>query len=1151
MKTQFIRCWILFVGMAAVLAAAEATTANTVWSYRTTSGHIASSPAVGDVDGDGIDELAVTDTGGNITVLSGNGQPLWTRHVPGPITISPTLADVCPGGTDTGDSRLELLAVNADGSVYCLDANSGRRIWVYTLPHTVDWGRTSISVNDLDHDGSPEIITGASSGSVVCLSGEGDALWTYAGNHGHTLCPASGDLDGDGMCETLIAGSASALTCLSHEGGELWRLGDGKSGASPVVWNLDSDARPEVVAGIGNELVVVNGDGTIRWTYAMQKEMDSAISVADADADGVPEIYAVDLSGFVACLSPGGNLRWSGNVGQRARRSPSIADVDGDGVAEILVAGYSAAIHVFTPDGTLREPIALPGASNATATVMKIGNGEANSWRVGVVCPTQDGSMGAFQWHTATEKAIVLWPEYRMNSARTASLPGQSASSAVQIADVELGTNGQGHNVYRVRVTNPERQRLTVLLDVHMDGESSKERSKSSRDEIIECSVPYRIAEKDPARIAFTCTVKDGESVVARQCSHASVNPFAPEFAEVEQRLMALDHQIPQLADPSETERRLSAMRSALQHDRARAESRGALSVRERGALEETVEETLAAARTLSAVVEAALAAQSTSQGSLLICAANPWAPFGGLEEAAEGRTPPAQLTVEAFDGEIECAALNLFNFGGEARTLRVELNSISGGDVASPDTSNAVQASKVVSLHEVIEVPTLLLEYPSSDALPLLNQAMTITVPAWSGRQLWLNVDTASLEPGHWSTAVRLRTLEAAPIELTAGLDITVWDAALSQEQPLRLCHWANVQGSYLREHPEAALKDQVAHGTNVFVSSLPPIAKFNEQGELVGAIDFAAHDAYVRQHAPHGIILFCGYQGGLQGPGGQEGPAFEKAYGTWLRAWVKHLKELGVGYDGFALYPIDEIGLYPGLVQSYLRFARLTREADPNVLMYTDPTTGVTDDEFKELVPYVDIWCPNSSGYLFDRNHDKLEFMKATGNTVWTYECFGVAKHQNPLAYYRGQAWHAWHHGLTGIGFWTYCTSSDDPWFAPRANNEYTMVYGGNGVVSSKRWEAVRDGIEDYSMLALLRDAVKTDKARQKHLDAFRDAECVLGARASAIGEYTRFDEWDAKPGPDGLANRRRESDEQWRSYQTIRADIARLLSMLTRPE
>jgi outer membrane protein assembly factor BamB len=1150
MKTRVDLQRLLFACTVTVFAAVEAPAVDTVWTYSAASGHIASSPAVGDVDGDGIDELACADTVGNIAVLSGSGQLRWQRHVPGPITIAPTLADVYSGETDSSYSLLELLVVNSDGVIYCLDANTGGLIWSYALPNDVDWGNTAISVSDLDNDGNMEIVTGDSSGCVVCLSGEGDELWLYAGTHGHTLCPASGDLDGDGMREVLIAGSETALVCLSHEGKELWRLEDGVSGASPVVWDLDGDARPEIVAGIGNELAVVNGDGTIRWTYAMQKEMDSAISVADADGVGALEVYAVDLSGFLACLSPDGSLRWSGNVGQRARRSPSIADIDGDGVMEILVAGYSAAIHVFTPDGTLQEQIALPGPANATATVMKVGSGDADSWRMGVVCPTQDGSMQALTWPEAPEKTTVLWPEYRLNSARTASMPIEEGPSTIRIAGVDLGTQEREGNVYRVRVANPEHHDLTVFLDVHADGDPGQSGTLSSAEDPVEYGVPYRIPGRDPARLTFTCTVKEGETVVATQRRHAYVAPFMKEIAEAEARLAALDTLMPQLADPSGAEERLSFLEATLRNYRDRIESRGALSVRERGAIQDTLDETLKAANAFSAVIEAAVATKAMVRGPVLICAANPWAPFGGMDEVVEGRTPPPQLTVNAFGGETECTALNIFNFGGKARTFRVELDPIKLG-TASPDNVTSIKAREVITLHEVLEVPTLLLEYSSADALPILNQAMTITVPPWAGRQLWLNVNVAPLTPGDWSTAIHLRTLEAEPVELTADLGITVWDSALPETQPLRLCHWAYVESSFLRDYPEEALQDQVAHGTNVFVCLFPPKATYDENGEIVGEIDFAAHDAYVRRHAPHGIILFCGYQGALQGPGGQDGAAYRKAYGPWLRAWVKRLAELGVGYDGFALYPIDEIGLHPGLVQRYLECARLARDVDPKVQMYTDPTTGVTDEEFEELVPYVDIWCPNSSGYLFDQNHDKLEFMKSTGHTVWTYECFGVAKLQSPLAYYRAQAWHAWHHGLTGIGFWTYCTTSDDPWFAPRDNNEYTLVYPGNGVVSSKRWEAVRDGIEDYAMLTVLRKALETEGVRQKLPDAVRDAGRVLGERASAIGEFCRLKEWDAKPGPEGFAPRRRESNERWRAYQSIRAEIARQLATLKRQE
>ncbi len=1126
-----------------LLAPRQATAVDTAWTYTSPSGHIASSPAVGDVNGDGLAELVTTDSAGYTTAFHGDGQPLWRRHIYGPITIAPTLADVVPDDAPSQNSPLEVLVVNGDGLLHCLDANTGGLIWVYALPGIVDWGRTSISVTDLDHDGDREIITG-STATVVCVTGEGDERWVYTGDHGHTLCPASGDLDGDGADEVLVAGTKTALLCLSSAGKELWRLGDGSTGASPVLWDLDGDARPEVIAAIAKDLVVVNADGAVRWTYTMHAEMDSAISVADADADGAPEIYAVDLAGFLACLAPDGTLRWSGDVGQRVRRSPSIADIDGDGALEILVAGYSQAIHVFNADGTLQEQIPLPGAANATATVMTVGTGDAESWRTGIVCPTQDGSLQAFVWPQAPRNASALWPEYRMNAARAASQSFDQTPRAVQITGVDLGIQENTNNVYRVRVSNPQRHSLTVLLEAYADGGAPQRATQSSSDDPVECSLPYHLVSRDPARLTFTftCTVSDGDAIITRQQRRAYVAPHMKEIVEAEARLAEIDTLLPQLADKMGAEERACFLETTLRKCRDDIESRAALSVRERGRLIEVLDETSEAVTTLSGVMKAAVATKSQANGSVLVSAANPWAPFGGMDEAIEGRTPPSNLSVEAFDGEVESAALNIFNFGGAPRTFRIDLDPITRGNAGA-----SIKPQDAITLHEVLEVPTLVLEHPSSDALPLINQARTITVPPWSARQLWLSIDTDPLEPGAWSTTVRLRTLESEPVELTAGLAITIWDAALPEKQALSLCHWASVDSTYLKDYPDEALKDQVAHGTNVFVSSYHPIAAYNENGELVGEIDFTAHDDYVRRHAPHGIILFCGYQGALRGPGTHDGPAYQKAYGPWLRAWVKHLAELGVGYDGFALYPIDEIGLYPHLVGQYLMYARLTREADPKVQMYTDPTEGVKDAEFEELVPFVDIWCPNTAGYLFDRNPGKLEFMKSTGNTVWTYECFGVAKHQSPLAYYRAMAWRAWHHGLTGIGFWTYCTTGDNPWFPPPSANEYTMVYGGDGVVTSKRWEAVRDGIEDYAMLATLRTALDAEQARQQHPDAARDADMLLGEKALAIGELTRFLEWDAKPGPEGLADRRRLSDEQWNTYRSMRADIARLLSTL----
>ena len=421
-------------------------------------------------------------------------------------------------------------------------------------------------------------------------------------------------------------------------------------------------------------------------------------------------------------------------------------------------------------------------------------------------------------------------------------------------------------------------------------------------------------------------------------------------------------------------------------------------------------------------------------------------------------------------------------------------------------------------------------------------------TVPGWTGRQLWIEFDTAALTPGRWTGTVRLRSLDATPIELAIPITATVWKPALPAKQAATLCLWGYVHQSVLKDQPDAALADQIAHGSNVFVGLFAPKATYDEQGQLTGPIDFAEHDAYVKQHAPHGIILFCNYQNALQGPGDHSGEAYQKAHAVWLKAWVAHLAELGVGYDGFALYPVDEPGLQSGLVEQFLLYAKLARAVDPRILLYTDPVNRITMDELKTMVPYVDIWCPNSGSFLKVDNADKLVYMKSLGKTMWTYECAPNGKHLSPLAYYRSLAWLAWHHGITGIGFWSYCTATEDPWFRPTASLEYLLIYQGRGVVPSKRWKAVRDGIEDYSMLAVLRDSAEAAKRAGRASEALAAAETLLKEDVFTIARFGDLDADVLLPGKEGLAQLRVATDRRWQTIQTIREKMAQLLEKLS---
>ena len=1111
----------LIAGVALVVAP-DARGNEIIWTYRAPAGFVDASPAVGDVDADGGCDVVLATTAGSVIALGSDGFEMWRWDVRQPISVPPTLADV------TGDLGPEVLALSNSGRLLCLDGATGSPIWTFDLPGKLEWAATSVVVADVNRDGRAEIVTSDSTASLVCLNGEGTPLWTRAEPGGWRSSPAVGDLNGDGFCEILMGSDRCPLICVSHDGKELWRLpAQGAAATSPVVWDLDGDGTPEIVTGIGAKLTAVNAKGKIVWQHAMSRDIDAAISAADVDGDGRVEVIAVDLNGQVACVSGAGKLRWQASVKQRVRRSPAVADVDGDGKVEVLIGGYDGALYVFDAAGKLKERIALAGDMNATPTVVDlIGDG-----RVQVICPLTRGDVVAYRWASAKAPPVIRWPEYRHNASRTASSVAESARPSVSIVRADYGRCHVGTNTFEVRIANPERKPLRVSLTVGSHGEVLASRDVSSADETIPCRLSYTITGRRALTLAFGCVVKDDKKPLLRRKHVVYVAPFIKELAEVDETLARLAGLIDELPDPTGLAERVHFLRSKMPDYRDRVQLAVTLSGTDRRKLcDELAALRTETARSLSLAERAAAAKQT---GGLFACAANPWAPFGGADGLAEGRVAPPDLAVHAFSGEVESTALNIYNGSGQPVTLRVELQPVAKGKTTVP-------ARDVFTAREAVDVPTLTMSL-AADALPALNQAQTITVPAWGARQLWLGVDTARLEAGTWTSQIRLRALDVEPRELAVPVTIEVWKARLPEKQALSLCHWGYVSRSVLRDQPEAALKDQVAHGTNVFVGLFSPKATYDKDGNLVGEIDYAEHDAYVRRHAAHGIILFHGWP--ISGPAKPFTPAWRKAAVAYLRAWVKHLAEMGVGYDGFAFYPVDEPGLREGLVDTYINYAKVAREADPKILMYTDPVGGANMDDLKKMAPYVDIWCPNRRGYLIGVGGEKLAFIKSTGKTVWAYECEGNAKHQSPLGYYRGQSWLAWRHGLTGIGFWNYCIGPE-PWYE---KGEYTMIYQGDGVVPSKRWEAVRDGIEDYGMLLSLKRAADAAQAAQRAPQAVKAARRVLAEDATIIAAYCGCDDDGTLPGVDGAPGGRVLADKRWRTIQAARRKIADLLAKL----
>ncbi len=152
-----------------------------------------------------------------------------------------------------------------------------------------------------------------------------------------------------------------------------WGAGDGMSSrAVPAVADLDGDGIPEVIANFtpgflpgtttGN-LVILNGDGSVRSSTPQGLAFASGLSIGDVDADGRPDIFGVVALGaqFPTENSPYAVARFD-NTGVKVWESQpytrddfdyatgiSLSDMDHDGRVEI-VAGRV----ILNDDGTER-----------------------------------------------------------------------------------------------------------------------------------------------------------------------------------------------------------------------------------------------------------------------------------------------------------------------------------------------------------------------------------------------------------------------------------------------------------------------------------------------------------------------------------------------------------------------------------------------------------------------------------------------------------------------------------------------------------------------------------------------------------------------------------------------------------------------------
>jgi outer membrane protein assembly factor BamB len=197
--------------------------------------------------------MVVVPTSAGVRAVSANtGRLLWEARVPN-IRQSVGVGDI------DGDGCEDVVATSTTGEVLALSGKNGAIRWSFLAGGAV----MGAEIVDLRQDGRRAVVFGCEDRFVYALAGvDGKLLWTTDTQRPLASRPAFADLTGDGVLDTVVGTAYREVAAISGaDGAPLWRAEvEGPVMDAPSLRDLNEDGVPDVLGSTkGRRVFMLDG----------------------------------------------------------------------------------------------------------------------------------------------------------------------------------------------------------------------------------------------------------------------------------------------------------------------------------------------------------------------------------------------------------------------------------------------------------------------------------------------------------------------------------------------------------------------------------------------------------------------------------------------------------------------------------------------------------------------------------------------------------------------------------------------------------------------------------------------------------------------------------------------------------------------------